>query len=244
MRLRNVKGAREELAESVYVIETPQEHKGGWNKLFGNDNPIRIEIGMGKGIFLLTLAKQNPDINYVGIEMYASVLVRAVQKLEEKAGECENTVETPDRTETDPAEEGRPAAETMTLPNLRLLNMPAEYLDQVFAPGEVERIYLNFSDPWPKARHAKRRLTSPAFLARYRSYLAPEGLLEFKTDNRPLFDFSLESVQESGWRLLSHTFDLHHDPELCAGNVMTEYERKFSEKGQPICKLTAKQPTA
>ena len=163
MRLRNVKGAREELAESVYVIETPQEHKGGWNKVFGNDHPIRIEIGMGKGIFLLTLAKQNPDINYVGIEMYASVLVRAVQKLEEKAGECENTVETPDRTETDPAEECRPAAETMMIPNLRLLNMSAEYLDQVFAPGEVERIYLNFSDPWPKARHAKRRLTHRRF---------------------------------------------------------------------------------
>ena len=242
MRLRNVKGAREELAESVYVIEKPQEHKGGWNQVFGNDHPIRIEIGMGKGIFLLTLAKQNPDINYVGIEMYASVLVRAVQKLEGTADG--SAAEAEHGTAAEPAAESETDAEAMALPNLRLLNMPAEYLDQVFAPGEVERIYLNFSDPWPKARHAKRRLTSPAFLARYRAYLAPEGLLEFKTDNRPLFDFSLESVQESGWRLLSHTFDLHHDPELCAGNVMTEYERKFSEKGQPICKLTAKQPTA
>ncbi len=213
MRLRNVKGAREILAGSSYVIEKPEELKGRWQEVFGREAPVHIEIGMGKGQFLLTLAERDPGIDYLGIEMYASVLVRAVQKLE-----------------------GRPE-----MPNIRFLNVQAEYLENIFAPGEVEKIYLNFSDPWPKARHAKRRLTSPAFLERYEKILSRDGLLEFKTDNRELFEFSLESVQESGWELLSCTFDLHHEAALCAGNVMTEYEQKFSEKGQPICKLTARQ---
>ena len=215
MRLRNISGSREMIADSKYVIQDAENQKGKIKTYFEKEQPIRIEIGMGKGRFIMQMAEENPEINFIGIEKYSSVLLRAIQKMEQNE-----------------------------LPNLRFIRMDAEDITEVFEKGEVDRIFLNFSDPWPKARHAKRRLTSPAFLARYRSYLAPEGLLEFKTDNRPLFDFSLESVQESGWRLLSHTFDLHHDPELCAGNVMTEYERKFSEKGQPICKLTAKQPTA
>ena len=213
MRLRNVRGARDVLEQSPYVIKNPAELKGGWKKEFGRGGPLHIEIGMGKGRFLLEMAEKNPQLSYVGVELYASVLVRAAQKLE-----------------------GR------ELPNLRLLNMPAEYLEDVFGPEEVDRIYLNFSDPWPKARHAKRRLTSEPFLARYEGFLSHTGQLEFKTDNRELFEFSMESVRERGWRLLLSTWDLHGDPALCAGNIMTEYEEKFSSEGKPICKLTACPP--
>lgn len=211
MRLRNVRGAREALAESGYVVAEPETRRGAWREVFGNANPIHMEIGMGKGKFLLELAALHPDINYIGVEMYASVLIRAVQKLG-----------------------GMPE-----IPNLRFLNVPAETLLTILAPGEVERIYLNFSDPWPKARHAKRRLTSPVFLKRYEGILKEGGLLEFKTDNRALFEYSLESVEESGWTLLASTFDLHGDEELVRGNVMTEYEQKFSGQGQAICKLIA-----
>lgn len=211
MRLRNVKGAREALAESGYVEAEPETNRGAWREVFGNENPIHMEIGMGKGRFLLEMAARYREINYIGVEMYASVLVRAVEKLKD----------------------------VPELPNLRLLNVPAETLEAVFVPGEVDRIYLNFSDPWPKARHAKRRLTSPSFLKRYEGILKEGGLLEFKTDNRDLFAYSLESVEQSGWKLLGSTFDLHKDPELCRENVMTEYEQKFSGQGQTICKLTA-----
>lgn len=214
MRLRNVPGSREMLAASDCCYETPKELKGCWHQIFGNDHPVRIEIGMGKGRFITRLAIQNPEINYIGIEKYSSVLVRALEKVEE---------ETP--------------------ANLRLIRMDAEEIEEIFAPGEVERIYLNFSDPWPKDRHAKRRLTSGAFLKRYEQILRPDGLLEFKTDNRMLFDFSLESVRESGWKLLAYTYDLHHSP-MAEGNVMTEYEEKFSSMGNPICKLTAAHPAS
>ena len=211
MRLRNVRGAREVLAKSVYVIAEPEMHKGNWKKVFENENPIHMEIGMGKGKLLLEQAALHPEINYIGVEMYASVLVRAVQKLE-----------------------GMPE-----IPNIRFLNFPAEQLEKFFAPEEVEKIYLNFSDPWPKARHAKRRLTSPVFLKRYEKILKRGGILEFKTDNKPLFEYSLESVKESGWELLAYTFDLHGDKVMSQGNVMTEYEQKFSGQGQAICKLAA-----
>lgn len=180
MRLRNVRGAREALAESRYVEAEPEAHRGAWRVVFGNENPIHMEIGMGKGKFLLELALLHPDINYIGVEMYASVLIRAVQKLDDMP----------------------------EIPNLRFLNVPAEALEAMFAPGEVERIYLNFSDPWPKARHAKRRLTSPVFLKRYEGILREGGLLEFKTDNRDLFEYSLESVEAGGWTVLISTFDL------------------------------------
>lgn len=212
MRLRNVPGSRETLAASSYCFETPGELKGRWQEEFGNQNPLFIEIGMGKGKFITQLAASHPQINYIGIEKYSSVLVRALEKLE-----------------------------AQPLPNLRLIRMEAEELLNIFAPGEVSGIYLNFSDPWPKDRHAKRRLTSVLFLTLYRQILKPEGLVEFKTDNRPLFDFSLESVTEAGWTLLAHTFDLHHS-SMAEGNVMTEYEEKFSALGNPICKLTAMRP--
>ena len=213
MRLRNIPGAKEAIQESKYVVHQPQQQKGQWKQVFASDQPIHIEVGMGKGRFLMDMARLHPEINYIGIEMYDSVLLRALQKREEleKSGE--------------------------TLSNLLFMCVDASNLPEIFEKEEVSRIYLNFSDPWPKARHAKRRLTSREFLTRYDQILKKDGTLEFKTDNRPLFDFSLEEVQEAGWKLLAHSFDLHNDPEMMKGNVMTEYEEKFSKAGNPICKM-------
>ena len=213
MRLRNIPGAKEAIVESAFVVSEPEERKGKWRELFGNENPVHLEIGMGKGRFMMDMARLHPEINYIGIEMYDSVLLRAVQKYEALV------------------EEGQ------RLENLYFLRMDARNLENVFEKGEVGKIYLNFSDPWPKARHASRRLTSREFLARYDKVLAPDGVIEFKTDNRGLFDFSLEEVPEAGWKLLAHTYDLHHDEEMVKGNVMTEYEEKFSSIGNPICKM-------
>ena len=210
MRLRNVPGSREAIAESNLAINEPQVLKGKWNEEFGNNNPIRIEIGMGKGRFITQLALENPDINYVGIEKYSSVLIRAIEK-------CQD----------------------IEVPNLRFIRMEAEYICDVFNKEEVDRIYLNFSDPWPKDRHAKRRLTSKQFFERYDNILKKDGVVEFKTDNDLLFQFSLEQVPEAGWNLVAQTWDLHNDSEMVKGNVMTEYESKFSQMGNPIHKLVA-----
>ena len=195
------------------AVKQVKEYKGKWNTLFENENSIHIEIGMGKGQFILNLARQNPDINYVGIERYSSVLLRALEKFDTE--------------------------EFCELKNVRFICMDAMELPEVFELGEVAKIYLNFSDPWPKARHARRRLTSTQFFAQYDKVLAKDGVVEFKTDNRPLFEFSLEQVDEAGWKLLGKTFDLHHDAEMNEGNVMTEYEEKFSAMGNPIHKLIA-----
>lgn len=213
MRLRNIPGADDVIRKHPIAIKNETEQKGQWNKVFGNDNPIHIEIGMGKGQFLLTLAKQNPNINYIGIERYSSVLLRALEKFDTE--------------------------EFMELQNIRFICMDAFELPEVFSLGEVAKIYLNFSDPWPKSRHANRRLTSTRFFGQYDKVLAQNGVVEFKTDNRPLFEFSLEQVEEAGWRLLAHTFDLHNDEAMNEGNVMTEYEEKFSSMGNPIHKLIA-----
>lgn len=213
MRLRNIPRAEEVIAQHPCAIQDEKEQKGNWNAVFGNKNPIRIEIGMGKGRFILNLAKLNPDVNYIGIERYSSVLLRALEKCDTE--EFEGTR------------------------NVRFICMDAATLSEVFAPGEVDRIYLNFSDPWPKKRHARRRLTSTQFFQCYDQVLKADGVVEFKTDNRSLFDFSLEQVPEAGWELQQHTFDLHHDPVMAAGNVMTEYEEKFSAQGNPIHKLIA-----
>ena len=208
MRLKNVPGARETIDASAFIIPEPEVWKGRWQEVFGRQAPLHIEIGMGKGQFLTALAAEHPDINYIGIEKFSSVLVRAVQKQNE-----------------------------LELPNLRLIRMDADSITDVFAPGEVDRIYLNFSDPWPKERHAKRRLTSVEFLRRYENILAKDGHVEFKTDNQPLFEFSLEAAEEAGWKLLAVTRDLHHDTALNKGNIMTEYEERFSAQGNPICKM-------
>ncbi|MDE6944455.1 MAG: tRNA (guanosine(46)-N7)-methyltransferase TrmB [Lachnospiraceae bacterium] len=207
MRLRNITGSREMIAESRFVIHEPKEYKGRWRELFGNSHPLRIEIGMGKGRFIMDLARLNPNINYLGIEKYSSVLLRGIQKME-----------------TDP------------LPNLYFIRMEAEEITDVFDREEVDRIYLNFSDPWPKDRHAKRRLPSREFLRRYDEILIKDGVIEFKTDNHDLFRFALEELDPAGWKLLQMTEDLHHDEEMLSGNVMTEYEEKFSAVGNPIYK--------
>ena len=207
MRLRNIPGADAAITESVYCIKSPETHKGHWQEIFPSQQPLHIEIGMGKGRFMMDLAAAHPDINYLGIERYSSVLLRALQKMEENP-----------------------------LPNLFFICMDAADVAEVFDHGEVDRIYLNFSDPWPKDRHAKRRLPSKEFLALYDKFLKKDGWLEFKTDNKDLFDFALSQLPLAGWKQKAVTYDLHHDPVLNAGNVMTEYEEKFSAKGNPICK--------
>ena len=204
MRLRNISGSREAVAENAYVVHEPEKLKGKWNILFDNRAPIHIEIGMGKGKFLMELAARNPEINYIGIEKYSSVLLRALEK----------------RQETE-------------LNNLYFIRYDAEYLTEIFETEEVDRIYLNFSDPWPKDRHAKRRLTSKEFLGKYDRVLKRDGEVMFKTDNRILFDFSLEEAKIAGWELREVTYDLHHS-EYAEGNIMTEYEEKFSAEGNPI----------
>lgn len=208
MRLRNITGSRELIAENEFVVHEPEHMKGKWKEeIFGNDNPIHIEIGMGKGKFIMALAELNPNINYIGIEKYSSVLLRGIQKMEENP-----------------------------LENVKFIRMDAEDICDVFDKGEVDRIYLNFSDPWPKDRHAKRRLPSRQFLARYDIILNKFGRIEFKTDNRGLFDFAVDEAPEAGWKIDKCTYDLHHDDSMMEGNVMTEYEEKFSSQGNPICK--------
>ena len=207
MRLKNIPGAREHIEESIYVIQDPVSLRGHWKERFGNDNPIRTEVGTGKGRFIMDMAAVHPEINYIGIEKYSSVLLRGVQKLEEEQ-----------------------------LPNVLFIRMDAEQLLEVFAPDEIDRIYLNFSDPWPKDRHAKRRLTSRQYLARYDVILKAGGVVEFKTDNQDLFEFSLGELEPAGWELLQMTRDLHCDPDMMKDNVMTEYEERFSSIGNPICK--------
>ena len=187
MRRRNVKNVEVRIeAAKKNVIQSGKDYKGKWNELFGNDNPIYLEIGMGKGDFIIEHAKTNPNINYIGLEKFASVLIQASDKLNDEH-----------------------------LPNLYLLLVDAEELDEIFDVNEISQIYLNFSDPWPKARHAKRRLTSSKFLKNYQTILKDEGTIEFKTDNRELFEYSIVSMNNYGMNFLDLTFDLHHrDPEL------------------------------
>jgi tRNA (guanine-N7-)-methyltransferase len=221
MRLRNVKGSRERIEACPFTLNEDDgsalyTNKGKWNEIFKNDNPIHIEIGMGKGQFITELALKNPNINYIGIEKFSSVLIRAIEKRELKENEGVN------------------------LSNLLFIRMDAEHLPDVFDQGEIGFIYLNFSDPWPKDRHAKRRLTSDRFLERYTHILVPEGEITFKTDNNDLFDYSVEMAKECGWTILALTRDLHHS-EYNEGNIMTEYEKKFSGLGQKINMMKIKQ---
>ena len=213
MRLRNIPGAREAIAESPFVVHDEESMKGKWHDFFGNDNPIHIEIGMGKGTYIMESAKRNPNINYIGSEKYSSVLLRALEKREEESD----------------------------LNNLIFIRMDAEYIENVFAPDEVDNIFLNFSDPWPKDRNAKRRLTSTRFLDRYEHIMKKSGKVTFKTDNNDLFDFSLESAKEKGWEIVIMTRDLHKS-EYNEGNIMTEYEKKFSGLGHKINMMVIKMP--
>ena len=213
MRLRNIPGAAEYIYNSDFTVDDPTAYKSKWNSdIFSTTNPNHIEIGMGKGRFITEMAKNNPDINYIGMDRYASVLIKAVMKLEKNP-----------------------------LDNIRLLRVDANLLTDFFGQGEIDKIYLNFSDPWPKDRHAKRRLTSPKFLEMYHNIISKDGSLEFKTDNTTLFDYSLATIEDSPlWALTDYTYDLHNNELLSRGNVMTEYEEKFSSQGNAIHKLIAK----
>ena len=211
MRLRNITGSRDIIAESDFVIHDETKQKGRWREAFGNELPIRLEIGMGKGRFIMDMAEKYPEADYLGIEKYSSVLLRAIQKMEERVERNEKL-------------------------NVRFIRMDAEYICDVFGEGEVDRIYLNFSDPWPKDRHAKRRLESRQFLEKYDRILKKDGRIEFKTDNRALFEFAVEEVEASAFKITALTYDLHADRDMMQGNVMTEYEEKFSSMGNPICK--------
>ena len=209
MRLRNIKNAYEKIAVNErYFIPNPQDYKGLWHQVFNNNNPIHIEIGMGKGRFLCELAAKNPEINYIGIEKFTSVLLRACEKLSE-----------------------------LDLNNIKIINIDAINLLDYFGQDEIQRIYLNFSDPWPKNAHAKRRLTSNRFLPLYKEVIGLEGEIHFKTDNRGLFEYSLESMNNFGMILSHISLDLHHSDY--EENIMTEYEEKFSAFG-PIYRLEAK----
>lgn len=214
MRLRNIKGARDVIADTSFCIKEPEKHKGKWKEeIFHNNNPIHVEIGMGKGKFIMELAMKNPQINYVGIEKYSSVLLRGIQKM--------NAMETP-------------------LSNLVFIRFDAEHITDIFGHEEIDKIYLNFSDPWPKDRHAKRRLPSKEFIARYRQILTKGHTVEFKTDNLDLFEFALSQIEEANATLVAKTYDLHNDEILNEGNIMTEYEERFSSMGNKICKCIIK----
>lgn len=231
MRLRNIPRAEGVLQAHPIVVKNEKLHRGSWKEEFGDDHPIYIEIGMGKGSFLLTLARRNPGINYIGIERYSSVLLRAVEKYEEYSGG--------EKFLYSDSGEGQELTIHEELSNLRFVCMDAAEITEVFEPGEADRIYLNFSDPWPKKRHAKRRLTSREYFERYEKILCSDGMVEFKTDNTELFRFSLEEVEAAGWKLAAYTWDLHGDERMSRDNVMTEYEVKFSGMGNPIHKLIA-----
>lgn len=207
MRLKNVKNAKEIIEKSDYIVFEPNIYKNKWHNLFGNNNPIEIEIGMGKGDFIIGMAKLHPNINFIGIEMYDSVIVRAVQKLDNE-----------------------------NISNLKLIRMDANNIGDVFYK-EIDKIYLNFSDPWPKDRHQKRRLTSNEFLEKYDDIFKEKKIIIQKTDNVELFEFSKESLKNYGYILKNITNDLYNN--MIKDNVQTEYEKKFNEKGIKICRLEA-----
>ena len=210
MRVRNRPGAAEYMAKyPQYVVEGPEKWQGKWQERFGNNHPIHIEIGSGKGRFIYEMAKAHPEINYIGIDMQLSILSIALDKL---------------------------VAEP--LPNLQLLRVDGEALTEYFAENEVDLIYLNFSDPWPKKRHAKRRLTYHTYLALYKQILKDDGEIHFKTDNRGLFAFSIESMSQFGMYFTKMNLNLHDEDD--EDNIVTEYEKKFSEKGSRIYRMEAK----
>lgn len=209
MRLRKKHWAIPEMEQNPYIFFEPEEYKGKWSSVFGNENPIYLEIGSGKGSFITKISKQMPDINFVGVEIETNAFVYAARKIAEE--ECFN---------------------------VRGISGDAEYLPEVFSKNEVERIYINFCNPWPKKRHHKRRLTHPRFLEKYKQFLKPDSLVILKTDDRPFFEDSIEYFKENGFELSVCTFDMKLEdyPE----NIVTEYESKWRSRNIPICHLVAK----
>ncbi|MDD4547713.1 MAG: tRNA (guanosine(46)-N7)-methyltransferase TrmB [Bacilli bacterium] len=208
MRLRKVKGAKEAIANSNYVIADFKKNRGQYEKIFNNNNALHLEIGTGKGKFIIENATLNPHINYIGIEKYDSVLIRAIEKLD-----------------------------NVILNNLRFINEDAINIAEIF-DKEIDTLYLNFSDPWPKNRHEHRRLTSPEFLKRYESIFKVNKHIIMKTDNRQLFEYSLKSLTDNGYKIENLSLDLHKDNDKL--NIMTEYEEKFSKKGSTIYRVEVK----
>lgn len=208
MRLRNIKGAEEYVLASEYVIKDYDKLKGNLKSVFGNNNPIHLEIGTGKGDFIIGSALKYPNINFIGVEKYASVLYKLIGKIEDK-----------------------------NISNLKIIMMDAVNIDKIF-DHEIETLYLNFSDPWPKERHYKRRLTSSEFLTRYENIFKDKNHIIQKTDNRKLFEFSLKEYVNNGYKIEDISLDLHNDD--CSNNIETEYEQKFSKKGNPIYKVEVK----
>jgi len=202
MRQRNVKNKKEIIENSNYVVNNPMELFNNWHSLFGNDNPIYIEIGMGKGNFVIGNAKRYPNVNFIGIEKFDSILALALKKMDE-----------------------------LELPNLKVIRMDAFDIDKVFN-HEISKVYLNFSDPWPKKRHTNRRLTSPVFLDKYNNLFKDIKVIEMKTDNQGLFEYSLCSFNENGYFINEISLDLHNSDK--DDNIMTEYEKKFSDKNNRI----------
>lgn len=209
MRMRKKKncGARMERCGDLWIRE-PEQHKGSWHELFGNASPIHLEIGCGKGDFVTGMAAAHPDINFIAVEKVQDVLVMAMEK-----------------------------AAAAGLTNIYFIDADAERIESIFEKGEIRRIYLNFSDPWKKNKQAKRRLTHKNFLDRYKSVLLPGDYIWFKTDNKQLFEFSLNSMAAENYKLENITFDLHSSD--FEGNIMTEYEKRFSEAGMPIYRVEA-----
>ncbi len=208
MRLRNIKNAQDIINKNKYVVLNPKDYRGKMQQLFKNNNKIEVEIGMGKGDFIINKAKLNPNVNFIGIEKYASVLVKAIKKLD-----------------------------NIELNNLKIMNIDANIIDEIF-DNEVDKIYLNFSDPWPKKKHATRRLTSPLFLDKYTKIFNNDYVIEMKTDNRNLFEYSLITLSQNKYLFDEIKLDLYNN--LDDDNIPTEYEKKFVGLGMPIYKLKAR----
>lgn len=210
MRIRKKNWTQEELETSKFLVREPLENKGRWKEVFGNDNPLHLEIGCGKGKFVAEMSRLHPDVNFIGMEHFTLVAARALRKCKRlEAGD-----------------------------NVLIMEKDAEELEDIFAAGEVERIYLNFSDPWPsRKKWRKKRLTNERFLSRYENIFGDKGEVFLKTDNMEFFEYSIEALSQQGWKLKNISLDLHKSS--FEGNVMTEYESKFSEQGMPIYRLEA-----
>ncbi len=208
MRVRFDKNAEQTLEQNEIYIKDVQDINGKWKEIFKNDNPLHLEIGMGKGNFILNMAKEFPNINFIGMERNKTILAKAVKKIEKE-----------------------------NIKNIRVMSNDAIELEEIFNENELDKIYLNFSDPWPKSKHYKRRLTYKDYLERYDYVLKQDALIEFKTDNQVLFEFTIMEICNTKRTMEYISLDLHNTNEF---NIMTEYEEKFSKKGNRIYKLVWK----
>ncbi|MFC5449674.1 tRNA (guanosine(46)-N7)-methyltransferase TrmB [Paenibacillus aestuarii] len=225
MRLRGRKGIREDIErQKELVVLNARDYKGKWAELFGNDKPIYAELGMGKGRFISQMSRLYPDINFIGVDMYDELIRKASEKAKMAHGLD---------TGVDAEDEETAANELIQIPNLRLMLFNIEQIEEAFAEGELERIFLNFSDPWPKKKHSRRRLTHPGFLAKYQQILNDKGEIHLKTDSQSLFEFSLNSFADTGLRMRNISLNLHAEG-IHPDHVMTEYETKFAGQGMNI----------